>query len=144
MRDKRGYHTVSAAESSGESLLDPNASSLPLVEGKPDPLGEGVADMAGSVFNLINNVIGAGMLTLPYALRKATPITGLAVFTVVAVVNAYALILLARCCQLAGTASYREMGERALGRTAGILVQTMVLCYACGSCISYVILIGAS
>ena len=86
-------------------------------------LHETKASIASSVFNLVNNIIGAGLLTMPWALRESSLVTGLVLISIVGFFNAYSFMLLAKCCDLSGTFSYKEMGARTLGRKWGILIQ---------------------
>ena len=51
-------------------------------------------------------------------------------------------MMLARCCEIAGAYTYKEVGKRALGPWAGVVAQTIVAGYTFGSCVSYIVLIG--
>ena len=93
-----------------------------------------------SSVNLINNVVGAGLFSMPWCLAQSTVVTGLALFVAVCVLNAYSFVLLARCCTLTGCYSYLEIGRRAFGPRFGVVAQATALLYACGSLISYIVL----
>lgn len=93
-----------------------------------------------STVNLINNVIGAGLFSMPWCLAQSTIVSGLVVFVLICLLNVYSFVLLARCCTLTGCYSYLDIGRLALGPRFGILAQATAILYACGSLISYVVL----
>jgi hypothetical protein len=64
------------------------------------------ATFASSAVNIVNNIIGSGLLTLPWALREASVAGGLALLTVVGVTAAFSFHLLARCCVATGVFRY--------------------------------------
>ncbi|KAJ9466715.1 Vacuolar amino acid transporter 6 [Diplonema papillatum] len=100
------------------------------------------ASMLASMLNLLNNVVGAGLFSLSWCLYESTLVTGMCMMVFMGVLNALSFILLAQCCELAGTCSYLKMMQSAFGRTGGLAAQIIVLMYGCGSCISFVVLTG--
>ena len=86
-----------------------------------------------STVNLINNVIGAGLFSMPWCLAQSTIVSGLVVFVLICLLNVYSFVLLARCCTLTGCYSYLDIGRLALGPRFGILAQATAILYACGS-----------
>jgi len=95
-------------------------------------------------FNIVNNIIGSGLLSLPWALRECGLFFGLVTMFGICCLNAVTIMVLARCCEMAGAYSYKEIGRRALGPTAGFVSQTIVAGYTLGSTISYIVLIGGA
>eukprot|EP01083_Nonionella_stella_P258822 884193_1 len=95
-----------------------------------------------SVLNLMNNVIGAGILTLPFAVRQGSIFPTFLMMCVVCAFSIYSLILLGRCCELTQRYSYREIWSEAFSPSSGVLVQWIILVYTFGSCVSFVTLIG--
>eukprot|EP00963_Diacronema_lutheri_P014432 scaffold2877_cov377-Pavlova_lutheri.AAC.4 len=102
----------------------------------------GEADLVSSVLNVANNVIGAGTLTLPFALKQASLVSGTILITATGWFTAYSFLLLTRCCEASHCFDYREMGRLALGERFGILQQTIMMLYTMGACTSFVVLIG--
>ena len=100
----------------------------------------GAASISTSVLTLTNNIVGAGLFSLPWVLQQATITTGLALGLLVGVLSSMSFILLAKCCERSGSFRFIEMGRRALGPTFAVVVQVCCVCYACGSCVSYVVL----
>lgn len=101
---------------------------------------EAKATITSSVLNLINNIVGAGLLSLPWCMKEATLMTGIIAAVIIAVLNAYSFVMLAWCCEYSGSFSYKKMGQEAFGTTWGVIIQVFVLCYTFGSCVSYVVL----
>ena len=95
-----------------------------------------------SAINLINNVIGAGLLSMPWCLREATLVTGCIIFAVVCMLNVISFGLLARCSDMTGCFSYLDIGQQALGARFGVAAQVTTMLYACGSLVSYVVLVN--
>ena len=95
-----------------------------------------------TVLNLINNVVGAGLFSMPWVLEESTVLSGLLLLCFCAILNGVSFIILAKCCDLAGTYNYKKMGTLALGPRAGVFIQSCILLYTTCSCISYVVLTG--
>ena len=95
-----------------------------------------------SSVNLINNVIGAGLFSMPWCLAQSTVYAGCAVFVIVCLLNVVSFVLLAQCCTMSGCYSYLEIGRQAIGPRFGRAAQGTAMFYACGSLISYVVLAG--
>eukprot|EP00052_Salpingoeca_macrocollata_P010778 m.83514 g.83514 ORF g.83514 m.83514 type:complete len:386 (+) comp17724_c0_seq2:179-1336(+) len=72
--------------------------------------------MAGSVFNFINSIIGAGIIGMPYALADAGFCTGLVLIVVVGIITDYSIRLLIRDGLLTHKMSYQDMVLFCLGR----------------------------
>eukprot|EP00755_Sulcionema_specki_P031187 Sspe_Gene.96148::Locus_68597_Transcript_1_1_Confidence_1.000_Length_1724::g.96148::m.96148/K14997/SLC38A11; solute carrier family 38 (sodium-coupled neutral amino acid transporter), member 11 len=101
----------------------------------------------GATFNLINCILDAGLVGVPYAFAKAGYVSGVILVLVAAAVSCYTLELLIfladKQCREGGIAvvSYEELGELALGShgRAGILAAQMLYCF--GSLLGYLIVV---
>ena len=102
----------------------------------------GQAHAIPSILNLINNVLGAGLFSMPWCLRQATLGTGVLLLLFCAFMNTASFIIISMCCDLAGEFSYLKMGRLALGNKFGFLFQSVVSFYTLGSTISFVVLTG--
>ena len=100
------------------------------------------ASVTATVLNLINNVVGAGLFSMPWVLQQSTILSGLLLLCFICVLNGVSFIILAKCCDLAGTYNYKKMGTMALGHRAGVFIQSCILLYTTCSCVSYVVLTG--
>lgn len=103
--------------------------------------GECAATVFGTTVNLANTIIGAGLLTLPFAIYVSGGLlNALALFVLVAAGSACGFLYLIECCEDHGVFTYKEIGERALG--VGWPVELMKMLYTFGTCTAYMVLIG--
>ena len=98
------------------------------------------ASVTSSILNLINNVIGAGLFSMPWCLKQSTLLTGSAVFVFMALLNIRSFMLLAESCEMVGKYSYLEIGKHAFGQRFGRFAQGITCFYTAGSLVSYVVL----
>lgn len=122
-------------------LIEPAGSAAPAGSGADDD-GNSSASVFSSTVNMSNTIIGAGLLTLPFALKVSGGIVnGLVLFVCVALGSAHGFSFLCRSCELTGKFTYREVGDAAMpGR--GWLVEGIKGCYTMGTAIAYMVLIG--
>lgn len=71
----------------------------------------GKATLFGSIFNIANNVLGAGFLSLPWAFKHSSVFPGAVLMLLIAVLSGYSFIILAYCCEKTGLFVYRDMGK---------------------------------
>lgn len=73
----------------------------------------------GSVFNLLNAAIGAGVLALPSCIQSTGLILGMLVAISLAMLLYYSLHIIGKCNVLAQEPSYHRLVSRVLGPRAG-------------------------
>jgi amino acid permease len=124
-------------------VMDPqnNTHDEPPKESSSDEVG-GAAKVFPSILNLINNILGAGLFSMPWCLRQASLTSGVLLLIFCACMNAASFVIISMCCDLAGEFSYLKMGRLALGNRFGYALQAVVACYTLGSTISFVVLCG--
>ena len=110
--------------------------------GGDGPAGAGRATALATAISLCANLVGAGLLSLPYTLKRAGLVTGIVAMTGMCVVNACSVLLIARCCDLAQRYSYLDVGRAALGPVAGAAITAVMAVYTLGSCVSFTVLLG--
>lgn len=84
---------------------------------------DGISSETAATINLINNIVGAGMFSMPWCLMECTLVTGVVLMLFMCFLNAASFLILAECCELAGSYSYLEMGRKAFGERFGTVVQ---------------------
>ncbi|KAG8465378.1 hypothetical protein KFE25_002685 [Diacronema lutheri] len=100
------------------------------------------AGIAGSIFNLSAATLGAGALSLPYAVsligvRLALVLLG------IAVAGAFLSIeLLVDSLDAARCATYELVTAKRLGRRAAACVEAAILAFCVGTCVAYTIALG--
>eukprot|EP01060_Flectonema_neradi_P020512 TRINITY_DN28027_c0_g1_i1.p1 TRINITY_DN28027_c0_g1~~TRINITY_DN28027_c0_g1_i1.p1 ORF type:complete len:452 (+),score=41.52 TRINITY_DN28027_c0_g1_i1:96-1451(+) len=102
----------------------------------------GKASIWASSLNLINNVIGAGLFSMPWAMKRASIGGGLLLLGLICLLNTTCYIILAQCCDLSGSFTYLGIGRKSFGDSFGKFAQFCVLFYSFGSMLSFVVLTG--
>lgn len=95
-----------------------------------------------TIATVINNIIGAGLLALPYTFYRSSLIPGIVSMVVTGILNMVSMIILARNCELSGARSYKELSEIAFGKRSATVIALVMAIYTLGSCVSYVVLLG--
>ena len=110
-------------------------SELDTLKGAPivtDLVAGGTAGFASSVFNLMNAILGSGIVGLPYALLNLGYFGFFLALVFVAGLAMFAIDLLLKICQLENTTSYEVIAQKAFGKigkmyaSIAILVHTMI------------------
>ncbi|KAJ2335265.1 hypothetical protein GGI00_001449 [Coemansia sp. RSA 2681] len=102
--------------------------------GSSSPLGAG--------FNVVNTMIGSGILALPYALKEAGFYFGILVLILVAFLTLFSLNTLVYSGRRVGLYKYEDVSAAALGRSGYFLLSFALSVNSIGSCISYLIIVG--
>ncbi|XP_061751201.1 probable sodium-coupled neutral amino acid transporter 6 isoform X3 [Nerophis ophidion] len=99
------------------------------------------ASFASSVFNLMNAIMGSGILGLAYAMAS-TGIVGFCILLIlVSSLAGYSIHLLLKLCDLTGINSYEDLGGRALQKTGKVLVAVAILVQNVGAMSSYLFIL---
>ncbi|KAM4625074.1 putative sodium-coupled neutral amino acid transporter 6 [Polymixia lowei] len=99
------------------------------------------ASFASSVFNLMNAIMGSGILGLAYAMAS-TGIVGFSVLLlIVSSLAAYSIHLLLKLCDQTGINSYEALGGQALKKPGKILVGLAILIQNVGAMSSYLFIL---
>jgi len=107
-----------------------------------DNIGSGTATSVSTLFLMLNNTIGAGLLALPYTFKRSSLIIGAIAMLLTGLLNYSAMVLISRSCELSGATSYTELATLSLGKRASALIAAVLSIYTLGSCASYVVLLG--
>ncbi|XP_014876730.1 putative sodium-coupled neutral amino acid transporter 6 [Poecilia latipinna] len=99
------------------------------------------ASIASCVFNLMNAIMGSGILGLAYAMAS-TGIVGFSLLLVlVSGLALYSIHLLLTLCDRTGINSYEELGEKALKKPGKILVGLAIVIQNIGAMSSYLFIL---
>lgn len=101
-----------------ESLLPTSSSTAPT---------QPISFLPGSMFNLANSIIGAGVLTLPYALHQTGLLLGLLLLLLFATLSACSLLMLDRSCRLTSATSFASLGAAAFPSRAKAITRIIDL-----------------
>jgi amino acid permease len=98
--------------------------------------------LAGTIFNLANTVIGAGILALPYSMQLAGVVPGLCVLIAVASVADLSIWMLLCAVDFTQQRDFGDVGKVLFGRWLGVLVDLSLFLVNVGLCTSYIEIIG--
>ncbi|KAL6105627.1 slc38a6 [Pungitius sinensis] len=99
------------------------------------------ATFISSVFNLMNAIMGSGILGLAYAMAN-TGVLGFCILLVlVSSLSAYSIHLLLKLCEQTGINSYEEIGEKALQKPGKVVVGISIIMQNIGAMSSYLFIL---
>lgn len=96
----------------------------------------------GSVASICNTIMGAGILTLPYAFAHVGVALGLVLMIFFAVQTVYVCNILRACCEFTGQPSYSGLARAFFGWNLALAVDILLAVYAFASCIGYLAVLG--
>uniref|UniRef100_A0A8C7XH33 Solute carrier family 38 member 6 n=1 Tax=Oryzias sinensis TaxID=183150 RepID=A0A8C7XH33_9TELE len=99
------------------------------------------ASFASSVFNLMNAIMGSGILGLAYAMANTGIISFCFLLMLVACLAAYSIHLLLKLCDQTGVNSYEDLGGRALQKPGQVLVGVTIIVQNIGAMSSYLFIL---
>ncbi|XP_037394159.1 probable sodium-coupled neutral amino acid transporter 6 [Pygocentrus nattereri] len=101
----------------------------------------GGASFVSSIFNLMNAIMGSGILGLAYAMAN-TGILGFSVLLLlVSSLAAYSIHLLLTLCDQTGLNSYEGLGEKAFNRAGRVVVACTIIIQNIGAMSSYMFIL---
>ncbi|RUS28001.1 transmembrane amino acid transporter protein-domain-containing protein [Jimgerdemannia flammicorona] len=120
----------------------PPTSTLDYQTLQADHPGYGTRSMIEVSFNLVNAIVGAGIIGLPFALKEAGFWGGLLVSGWVIVLTHVAMYILILSGRRVGIYKYALLAEHALGKVGFHTVNFMLFFQTAGSAVGYYIIIG--
>ena len=95
-----------------------------------------------SVINLINTVVGAGVLSLPFAFNKTGVFIGGSVLMLCYTLMVFSCWLLLECQEFCGAKSYRDIAKEAMGKKGVVALQFAMILSTFFTMVSYLIIVG--
>lgn len=130
-----------AAAGRGLELVSPHHWRMQALRKALVPTGDAAAE-AGSTFNLVNSVVGSGILGMP----EAMSFTGVVPFLLILALSAYLCRatsdMLVRVAVSEGAPTYGDAAERVAGRRAATVLHVAIVGGNLGSLIAYFVLLG--
>ncbi|KAJ2783383.1 hypothetical protein H4R18_001750 [Coemansia javaensis] len=108
----------------------------------PEPEAGDGESTARVGFNVLNTIIGSGIVCLPYALHNAGFGFGLAMLGVTAVLSQFSLFALVATGQRTGTAHFSSVTRAALGTAGYHVLNWSMLVDMVGTVVLYLMLLG--
>ena len=103
-------------------------------------LSEG--SISGSITNLCNATLGAGVLSLPYAISKSGIIIGIFLLLLAATCTDLSINILVEAMHISKCKSYEEMTMLYYGYYFTILVECCIIIFCLGTNVAYIIAVG--
>ncbi|KAJ4965379.1 hypothetical protein NE237_017228 [Protea cynaroides] len=113
---------------------------LPSLEKKSSTTGGG-ASIAGAVFNVSNNVIGAGIMSIPTTLKVLGIVPAFALILIIAVLSSISVDFLLRFTNTGVSTTYASVMSEAFGRVGSIVFQICIMINNFGTLDIYLIII---
>lgn len=102
----------------------------------------GTSPLKSVIFNFLNNIIGAGIVGLPFVFKTSGLIGGLVLMVVFAFISAYSLKLLIIVAKECKQKNYEDLCQHVFGLKGYILVSITMLIFDFGATLSYLIILG--
>ncbi|XP_068103487.1 putative sodium-coupled neutral amino acid transporter 11 [Hyperolius riggenbachi] len=128
------------ARSTPDGEVDIDDTELLVEEDEEDKKVTSNVFWAGS--NLINAILGTGMIGLPYSMKLAGLPLGLLLLFGVAYITDYSMILLIKCGAMSGTSSYQSLVSRTFGYPGYLILSALQFLYPFAAMVSYNIITG--
>ena len=94
----------------------------------------GTSSLSSSVFNLVNNVAGAGILTLSGGVASGTGwVPAIMICVALAVLSGHCYSIIGEACELTGETNFKGLWKRTIGKKSAYLVDSMIaiMCLSC-------------
>ncbi|XP_014791284.1 putative sodium-coupled neutral amino acid transporter 11 [Octopus bimaculoides] len=93
-------------------------------------------------FNLINSIIGSGVIGVPYALKRAGIGLGIIIILVAALASDYAILLLIDGGKLSGGSTYQDVVQASFGRPGFYILTLLQFLFPFISMVSYNVIVA--
>ncbi|XP_062933095.1 putative sodium-coupled neutral amino acid transporter 11 isoform X1 [Cynocephalus volans] len=97
---------------------------------------------SAAVFNIVNSIIGSGLIGLPYSMKQAGFPLGILLLFWVSYVTDFSLVLLIKGGALSGTDTYQSLVNKTFGFPGYLLLSLLQFLYPFIAMISYNIIAG--
>jgi len=97
---------------------------------------------AGAIANLCSATLGAGVLSLPFALSKCGIASGLVLLLLAAAATITSIDIIVRTCHSLKLYSYEEITLQLLGKKATYVVEASIFVFCFGCAVAYVVAVG--
>ena len=96
----------------------------------------------GGIANLCSATLGAGVLSLPYAICKCGIVPGLLLLLLAATSTTISIDMIIETCTALRLSSYEDITQKLLGRRALIVVESSIFVFCFGCAVAYVVAVG--
>jgi amino acid permease len=98
--------------------------------------------IANAIYNLLNYIVGAGILGLPYAFRQSGVLLGLLLLIFVGLATVYSFYLLLWSSDISKQYSYESLARHGMGNKASTAVKCIIIIDSFGTLSAYLIVVA--
>ena len=101
-------------------------------------------DLASGTLNLVNTIIGGGLLALPFAVKSCGVVLGIGLIVAFFFMSVYTGRLIVRCAMppINGGLSYAALARASFGHRGEILVEVFIILFTLGAIVGYLVILG--
>ena len=100
------------------------------------------ASTPGAVINLLNTIVGAGILAMPFAFKGIGMVSGICLQVIFCLCAQHSARLLLASYKLTSIRSYEGIATAALGRAGFVIYNLACFTNGAGSCLGYMVVVG--
>lgn len=113
-----------------------------LIELNARPAKDGWDSRIIAILNFTNSIVGAGLMTLPYAMMRSGLLLGLVLLVLITLVVNWSVMLLIRCGRLACSNSYTDLMRISFGEAGAVLCSMFQVIFSLGEMCAYLIVMA--
>ncbi|ORX74524.1 hypothetical protein DL89DRAFT_264377 [Linderina pennispora] len=102
----------------------------------------GTNSINGAAFNVLNSIIGSGIICLPIALKNAGLVAGILLLILVGMISQFTTYTLVFTGKRTNAMSYSEVARQALGTTGYRILNASLIFSMLGALTTYLIIVG--
>lgn len=88
---------------------------------------ESKSSILGAAFNLCNNVVGAGIVSIPFAISQCSFVLGIFMVVIFGVMTVKSLRLLIETAKHINVQSYERLAEASFGKSGTVMIKKIIL-----------------
>ena len=96
----------------------------------------------GTAFNMCSATLGAGALSLPYAIQHTGVVLGLLLLLGTALATQWSVELLVSAITVTNVRSYEDLTVHLFGRKMGVFVEVNIIVFCFGTLVAYTVTVG--
>lgn len=104
-------------------------------------------EVVKAIFNLIKNIVGAGVLSLPSGIsaiggQRSLVLPAVVLASFMGCLSAYTFFSIGRTCGIQGVSTYNNAWAKSVNQKSACVVSTVAIIYPLACCLSYAIIVG--
>jgi hypothetical protein len=100
------------------------------------------SSISGASFNLLNNIVGAGIIGIPFAIQQCGLVIGVLCLTFVAFLIYQSVVMLIEVGMKEQVLDFEQLGMKLFGNRGYYIVLVAMLAFSLGGALSYLVILG--